>query len=182
MKQHTFIHSYTHKQKTEKMFANLDSIMQSNFALSTCPRTGPFCYQNFNDAASACTNLSAASSTILGADADSAIRHSNDSAACIGVLPTHDPLDSRNVLVNTICGNSSYNNNDDGDYTTGVGEERRCWKLTTYCPVPRAIPPLKLKKGTTTLGMLFDGGIIIAVDSRASTGQYIASQTVMKVL
>ncbi|EPY26658.1 20S proteasome subunit beta 5 [Angomonas deanei] len=39
-----------------------------------------------------------------------------------------------------------------------------------------------MKKGTTTLGMQFDGGIIIAVDSRASTGQYIASQTVMKVL
>nr|CCC51553.1 putative proteasome beta 5 subunit, fragment [Trypanosoma vivax Y486] len=34
----------------------------------------------------------------------------------------------------------------------------------------------------TTLGFHFDGGIIIAVDSRASSGQYISSQTVMKVL
>ena len=38
------------------------------------------------------------------------------------------------------------------------------------------------KKGTTTLGMVVREGIVMAVDSRASTGQYIASQTVMKLL
>merc|ERR1719251_331805 len=37
-------------------------------------------------------------------------------------------------------------------------------------------------KGTTTLGFVFQGGIIIAVDSRASMGSYIGSQTVKKVI
>jgi 20S proteasome subunit beta 5 len=37
-------------------------------------------------------------------------------------------------------------------------------------------------KGTTTLGFKFQGGIIIAVDSRASMGSYIGSQTVKKVI
>lgn len=38
------------------------------------------------------------------------------------------------------------------------------------------------KKGTTTLGFVFQKGVIIAVDSRASMGSYIASQTVRKVI
>ncbi|KNH05309.1 20S proteasome beta 5 subunit [Perkinsela sp. CCAP 1560/4] len=44
--------------------------------------------------------------------------------------------------------------------------------------------PIKFdhKKGTTTLGMVVRDGIVLAVDSRASSGQYIASQTVMKLL
>jgi 20S proteasome subunit beta 5 len=50
------------------------------------------------------------------------------------------------------------------------------------CPVPGAVPALNLKKGTTTLGFRFQGGIILAVDSRASSGQYIASMTVQKVI
>jgi len=37
-------------------------------------------------------------------------------------------------------------------------------------------------KGTTTLGFKFKGGIIIAVDSRASMGSYIGSQTCKKVI
>lgn len=59
------------------------------------------------------------------------------------------------------------------------------WKSSAplaRCPVPSAIPKLNLKKGTTTLGFRFAGGVILAVDSRASMGQYIASQTVQKVL
>eukprot|EP01064_Diplonema_japonicum_P001395 TRINITY_DN1089_c4_g1_i1.p1 TRINITY_DN1089_c4_g1~~TRINITY_DN1089_c4_g1_i1.p1 ORF type:complete len:279 (+),score=65.42 TRINITY_DN1089_c4_g1_i1:48-884(+) len=50
------------------------------------------------------------------------------------------------------------------------------------CPKPSSIPTLKLNKGTTTLGFQYNGGVIIAVDSRASTGQYIASSTTMKVI
>ncbi|CAD2214287.1 20S proteasome subunit beta 5 [Angomonas deanei] len=72
--------------------------------------------------------------------------------------------------------------NDPLDCSDSVFCDKRMWKLAAQCPVPRSIPKLDMKKGTTTLGMQFDGGIIIAVDSRASTGQYIASQTVMKVL
>lgn len=41
---------------------------------------------------------------------------------------------------------------------------------------------MDFKKGTTTLGFCFQGGIIIAVDSRASMGSYIGSQTVRKVI
>lgn len=36
--------------------------------------------------------------------------------------------------------------------------------------------------GTTTLAFRFQGGIIVAVDSRASMGQYIGSGTVKKVI
>jgi 20S proteasome subunit beta 5 len=36
--------------------------------------------------------------------------------------------------------------------------------------------------GTTTLGFKFKDGVIIAVDSRATAGQWIASQTVKKVI
>jgi len=45
-----------------------------------------------------------------------------------------------------------------------------------------AAPAIRLLHGTTTLGFKFDGGIIVAVDSRASQGQYVASQTVKKVI
>jgi len=38
------------------------------------------------------------------------------------------------------------------------------------------------KKGTTTLGFIFGGGVIIAVDSRASMGSYMGSDTVKKVI
>jgi len=41
---------------------------------------------------------------------------------------------------------------------------------------------MDFKKGTTTLGFVFQGGVIIAVDSRASMGTYIGSQTVKKVI
>jgi len=41
---------------------------------------------------------------------------------------------------------------------------------------------MDFKHGTTTLGFVFQHGIIIAVDSRASMGSYISSQTVKKVI
>lgn len=41
---------------------------------------------------------------------------------------------------------------------------------------------MDFKHGTTTLGFVFQGGVIIAVDSRASMGSYISSQTVKKVI
>jgi 20S proteasome subunit beta 5 len=36
--------------------------------------------------------------------------------------------------------------------------------------------------GTTTLGFIYQGGVILAVDSRATGGQYIGSQSVRKVV
>lgn len=41
---------------------------------------------------------------------------------------------------------------------------------------------VKMVHGTTTLAFKFKGGVIVAVDSRASSGAYIASQTVKKVI
>lgn len=41
---------------------------------------------------------------------------------------------------------------------------------------------VKPQHGTTTLGFIFDGGVIIAVDSRATMGSYVSSQTVKKVI
>lgn len=43
-------------------------------------------------------------------------------------------------------------------------------------------PGIKMSHGTTTLGFIFDGGVCLAVDSRASMGSYIGSGTVKKVL
>ena len=41
------------------------------------------------------------------------------------------------------------------------------------CPYPNSIPKLNLEKGTTTLAMVVDGGIVLCVDSRASSGQFV---------
>jgi 20S proteasome subunit beta 5 len=35
--------------------------------------------------------------------------------------------------------------------------------------------PIKMLHGTTTLGFIFQGGVIICVDSRASQGQYVGA-------
>lgn len=41
---------------------------------------------------------------------------------------------------------------------------------------------LQFMKGTTTLAFKFQGGVIVSVDSRATQGPYIASQSVKKVI
>ncbi|KAH0830633.1 20S proteasome subunit [Lanmaoa asiatica] len=41
---------------------------------------------------------------------------------------------------------------------------------------------IKIQHGTTTLAFRFQGGVIVAVDSRATSGSYIASGTVKKVI
>ena len=41
---------------------------------------------------------------------------------------------------------------------------------------------VKPNHGTTTLAFIFEHGIVVAVDSRASQGPYISSQTVKKVI
>jgi 20S proteasome alpha/beta subunit len=47
---------------------------------------------------------------------------------------------------------------------------------------PSSTPPLEFAHGTTTLSFAFRGGIIAAVDSRASLGSFVGSKTVEKVL
>jgi 5'-3' exonuclease/20S proteasome alpha/beta subunit len=46
----------------------------------------------------------------------------------------------------------------------------------------RVTPPLLFEHGTTTLSFVFQDGIIVAVDSRASLGNFVGSKTVEKVL
>jgi len=41
---------------------------------------------------------------------------------------------------------------------------------------------IEFAHGTTTLGFVFQGGVLIAVDSRSTMGPYIASQSVKKVI
>lgn len=48
-------------------------------------------------------------------------------------------------------------------------------------PAPGA-PPLRFAHGTTTLSFTFEGGIVAAVDSRASIGNFVGSKTTQKVL
>jgi len=54
--------------------------------------------------------------------------------------------------------------------------------LNTVFEGENAAPKLEFAHGTTTLGFVYKGGVIIAVDSRASMGNYISSQTVKKVI
>lgn len=46
----------------------------------------------------------------------------------------------------------------------------------------RQTPPIEFAHGTTTLSFVFSGGIVAAVDSRASLGTFIGSKTTQKVL
>ena len=41
---------------------------------------------------------------------------------------------------------------------------------------------MRFAKGTTTLAFKFDGGVVVAVDSRSTQGPYVASGTVKKVI
>ena len=81
---------------------------------------------------------------------------------------------------------ASHADEDEVDFSRTYSVVAPAWErlgpLSAACPVPGVIPKLPMKKGTTTLGFQFEGGIILAVDSRASMGQYIASSTVQKVL
>lgn len=47
---------------------------------------------------------------------------------------------------------------------------------------PDSAVKIKFNRGTTTLAFKYQGGVIVAVDSRATGGSYIASQTVKKVI
>ncbi len=57
-----------------------------------------------------------------------------------------------------------------------------CSLLATAFKDGKGEPNIKFLHGTTTLGFVFQGGVIIAVDSRASMGGYVASQTVQKCI
>jgi len=52
----------------------------------------------------------------------------------------------------------------------------------TYFSQPDSPSSTHFAKGTTTLAFTYDGGLIVTVDSRATQGSYIASQSVNKVI
>jgi 20S proteasome subunit beta 5 len=54
--------------------------------------------------------------------------------------------------------------------------------LTTSAHQHPTEPGLKYAHGTTTLAFVFNSGVLVAVDSRASMGSYIGSGTVRKVI
>ncbi|KIJ44798.1 hypothetical protein M422DRAFT_67460, partial [Sphaerobolus stellatus SS14] len=62
-----------------------------------------------------------------------------------------------------------------------VQEPTEFLKLHTYDHADPSCK-IKIKHGTTTLAFRFQGGIIVAVDSRGSMGSFIASGTVKKVI
>lgn len=72
----------------------------------------------------------------------------------------------------------------DDDYhsrTLGISQGHECEKFTV---VPRGLGryEIPMTHGTTTLGFKYKDGVLLAVDSRASSGQFVASQTVRKII
>jgi 20S proteasome subunit beta 5 len=63
-----------------------------------------------------------------------------------------------------------------------VEEETRNNDLWGLPVAKRPTPPLEFAHGTTTLSFSFQGGIVAAVDSRASLGNFVGSKTTQKVL
>lgn len=41
---------------------------------------------------------------------------------------------------------------------------------------------MRFDHGTTTLGFMYKGGVVLAVDSRATGGEFIGSQTMKKIV
>jgi len=78
-------------------------------------------------------------------------------------------------------------------YTDAVADEESC-ALPAELLGPEPLLPnpmercagaekhIKMLHGTTTLAFKYKDGVVVAVDSRASAGAYIASQTVKKVI
>ena len=46
----------------------------------------------------------------------------------------------------------------------------------------KSVDAIEFAHGTTTLAFLYNGGVVVAVDSRSTMGSYIASQSVKKVI
>lgn len=55
-------------------------------------------------------------------------------------------------------------------------------EFLTHFSDPKSKEKIKFCHGTTTLAFKFQHGVVVAVDSRATAGNYIASQTVRKVI
>jgi 20S proteasome subunit beta 5 len=135
-----------------------EEIYSSNFSMDDCPRLGPFTWLNADNEDDEEPTQHLFKDATHRTPAALLAPKKNTHIEVAGVNVTGDPLDSSRHPTSS------------------------SWQIAKACPVPRSVPKLNLKKGTTTLGFQFQGGVILAVDSRASSGQYVASQTVQKVL
>jgi 20S proteasome alpha/beta subunit len=66
--------------------------------------------------------------------------------------------------------------------TNGASLQPSAWLRAATDDYANPNCPIKIAHGTTTLAFRFQGGIIVATDSRATAGNWIASQTVKKVI
>lgn len=148
------------------LYDAFEDIMASDFTLDDCPRKGPLSHIGLRSEEEHVANSRGPNQFSLASQRRHRVVNPATAPASVpkgplsvsGVNVTGDPLDH------------------------SIRPASSSWEVVPRCPVPAAVPKLKLKKGTTTLGFRFKGGVILAVDSRASSGQYIASQTVQKVL
>lgn len=56
------------------------------------------------------------------------------------------------------------------------------WAFVASQKTPNSKPLFNFRKGTTTLGFVTKDGIILAVDSRASMGSFVSSESVKKII
>lgn len=79
------------------------------------------------------------------------------------------------------------NEKDEEEFVETIYQETfQCARVENPCKFVTEYNNGEIKKmmnrGTTTLGFIYQGGVILAVDSRASQGSYIASQEVKKII
>lgn len=106
---------------------------------------------------------------------------------CDIFVPNFDFLDGPDAVLRT----------DKRDNDTESELERAMGDMSSFALAPVSMPErfvtdirasghapglTNFKKGTTTLAFIYNGGVIVAVDSRASMGAFIGSQTVKKVI
>ncbi|XP_076809317.1 proteasome subunit beta type-5-like [Clavelina lepadiformis] len=68
----------------------------------------------------------------------------------------------------------------DEDFTVPTAKEAKAY--LSHLSDPKSDVHIKFHHGTTTLAFKFRHGVVVATDSRATAGDYIASQTVKKVI
>jgi len=83
--------------------------------------------------------------------------------------PFNDIVSSLHKALSVRCGDSNLDHHDSNERDTRIDDMS-------------SPPPLEFAHGTTTLSFIFQGGIIAAVDSRASMGNFVGSKTTQKVL
>lgn len=92
--------------------------------------------------------------------------------------------EASNAFPKRLAPHSSLTNHPQLSYDLrGGSDATSLFENELYDPERYVSPPvLQFDHGTTTLSFIFQGGAIVAVDSRASQGSFVGSKTVQKVL